>query len=80
MAVQTLAGIARNGASEQARVAAAQALLDRGWGRAPQAHVVEGGGDFRVVIRQISDVTMPHCELCGAAGVNEFAAKRLAAK
>ena len=31
LSVETLAGIARNGTSEQARVSAAQALLDRGW-------------------------------------------------
>jgi hypothetical protein len=55
MAVQTLAGIARNGASEQARVAAAQALLDRGWGKAIQPHTGEEGGDIRIVIRRIID-------------------------
>ena len=33
-AIDTLAGICQNGRSESARVAAAVALLDRGWGRA----------------------------------------------
>jgi hypothetical protein len=36
-----------------ARVAAAGILLDRGWGRAPQAHTGEDGGDLRIVFRQI---------------------------
>jgi hypothetical protein len=57
LSVQTLAGIARNGSSEQARVSAASALLDRGWGKAPQVHSGEDGGSIRVIIRQIIDVT-----------------------
>ena len=36
-----------------ARVQAANILLDRGWGRPPQAHTGEDGGEIRVVIRQI---------------------------
>jgi hypothetical protein len=32
-----------------ARVSAAGILLDRGWGKAPQSHVGEDGGDLRVV-------------------------------
>src|SRR4029077_16808992 len=43
LSVQTLAGIARNSTSDQARVSAAQALLDRGWGKAPQQHTGEDG-------------------------------------
>ena len=54
LSIQTLAGIARNGTSESARVSAAQALLDRGWGRAPQVHSGEDGGDIRIIIRQIT--------------------------
>src|SRR4029079_17219729 len=57
LSVQTLAGIARNGASEQARVAAAQALLDRGWGKPPQVHADADGGPIRVFIRSIIDTT-----------------------
>jgi hypothetical protein len=48
-----LAGIAQNGESESARVAAANILLDRGWGRAPQEHANEGG-EITVVIRNIT--------------------------
>ena len=37
-----------------ARVQAANILLDRGWGKPPQAHTGENGeGDIRVVIRHI---------------------------
>ena len=57
LSVQTLAGIARNGTSEQARVAASQALLDRGWGKPPQVHSGEDGGAITVIIRSIFDTT-----------------------
>ena len=53
LSVQTLAGIARNSTSDQARVSAAQALLDRGWGKAIQPHTDEAGGDIHIVIRRI---------------------------
>jgi len=53
-AIGSLARIAADGESEAARVAACCALLDRGWGRAPQAHTGEDGeGDIRVTIRHI---------------------------
>jgi hypothetical protein len=53
-ALDTLAGIARNGENEGARVQAAIALLDRGWGKAPVTHTGEDGeGDIRVTIRHI---------------------------
>lgn len=43
-AIATLAGIMRQKkASASARVAAAQALLDRGWGKPPQAIQHSGG-------------------------------------
>ena len=35
-ALSTLAGIAQNGQSESARVAASVAILDRGWGKPTQ--------------------------------------------
>ena len=58
LSVQTLAGIARNSTSDQARVSAAQALLDRGWGKAIQPHAGDdGNGRIQVVIRQLIDVT-----------------------
>jgi hypothetical protein len=36
-------------------VSAVQALLDRGWGKAPQPHAGEDDKDIRVTIRQIVD-------------------------
>jgi hypothetical protein len=35
-------------------VSAAQALLDRGWGKPPQSLTGEVGGDIRIIIRQIT--------------------------
>ena len=55
LGIKTLAGIARNSTPASARVSAAHALLDRGWGKAIQPHAGEDGGDIRVVIRQIID-------------------------
>jgi hypothetical protein len=49
-----------------ARVAAAGILLDRGWGRATQAHTGENGGDIRVVIRRIAEETDDDVGLNGA--------------
>jgi len=56
MAIKILAGIAKDGTNDAARVSAAVALLDRGWGRPPQAHTGEQGqGKIRVVIRHLVD-------------------------
>jgi hypothetical protein len=43
-ALSTLAAIMKSGASEQARVAAANALLDRGYGKPAQALTEAEGG------------------------------------
>jgi hypothetical protein len=54
LAINTLAGIARSPkCPPAARVTAAIALLDRGYGRPPQEHSGEDGGEIRVTIRQI---------------------------
>ena len=54
MAIKILAGIAKDGTNEAARVSAAVALLDRGWGKPLQTHTGEDGeGKIRVVIRHI---------------------------
>ena len=51
MAIQTLAGIAQNGTSEPARVAAANSLIDRGWGKPAQPHDGDGdGGPMQLVV------------------------------
>lgn len=50
-AIQTLVQVAKSGASDSARVAAANALLDRGFGRPPQAleHTGKNGGPIEAV-------------------------------
>jgi len=53
MGVKVLAGIAENGTSEPARVAAAVALLDRGWGKPKQDNSHEVKGEIRVVLREM---------------------------
>jgi hypothetical protein len=53
LGIQTLAGIARNSTSDAARVSAASALLDRGWGKAQQDGNVQG--EVRVVLRRMLD-------------------------
>jgi hypothetical protein len=51
MGIKVLAGIAQHGTSEAARISAIALLLERGWGKPPQAHT--GEGDIRVTIRHI---------------------------
>ena len=50
-AIASLAGIATNGKSESARVAACDVLLQRGWGK-PQSSEAENG-EIRITIRKI---------------------------
>jgi hypothetical protein len=58
LCIKVLAGIvSQEAVPPAARVSAAQALLDRGWGRAPQLLSGEDGGGIQVIIRQIVDVT-----------------------
>jgi predicted SpoU family rRNA methylase len=53
VAIKILAGIAKDGTHDAARVSAAVALLDRGWGKPPQAHTGEDDKNIHVSIRQI---------------------------
>ena len=55
LCVKVLAGIvSQEAVPPAARVAAAGILLDRGWGKAPQAHSGEDGeGEIRVTIRHL---------------------------
>ena len=54
LAIRTLTGICGSKtAPAAARVSAAQALLDRGWGKAPQPHTGEDNKDIRVTVRNI---------------------------
>jgi hypothetical protein len=57
MGLKMLAGIASNeNAPAAARVSAVGLLLDRGWGKAPQAHTGENGeNDVRITIRNITE-------------------------
>jgi hypothetical protein len=51
IAIKVLAGIAKDGTNDAARVAAACALLDRGWGKPPQTHTgPDGEADIQVTI------------------------------
>ena len=54
IAIETLAEITMFGESERGRVAAANSLLDRGWGRAPQSIDLQGDLPVRVTF-QIGD-------------------------
>jgi hypothetical protein len=48
-AIAALAGIMQNGQSDAARVAAACALLDRGWGKPSRVHIgADGEGAIQV--------------------------------
>ncbi len=49
LAVETLAEVARTSDKEAARVAAANALLERGWGRTGQATAVAGPVRIEVI-------------------------------
>ena len=52
MAIKILAGIAKDGTNEGARVSAAVALLDRGWGKPSQTHTgADGEGDIQITVR-----------------------------
>ena len=54
MGLRVLCGIAENGTSEAARVSAVALILERGWGKAPQAHTgSDGEGGIKVIIRHI---------------------------
>ena len=54
--IRVLASIMRQPEhSDAARIQAANILLDRGWGRAPQARADEDRKDIRVTIRKIGE-------------------------
>jgi hypothetical protein len=54
LAIDTLAEIAAHGVSEMARIAAANSLLDRGWGK-PAASLELRDPDFESVIELIAE-------------------------
>jgi hypothetical protein len=53
-AVRTLAGVSESSDSDAARVAAAVALLDRGWGRPNQPHEAKLEGSLEIILRDIA--------------------------
>jgi hypothetical protein len=54
-AINTLVEIMENReVNESARVSAANSLLDRGWGKAPQAITGEDGGPLTLVLKQFT--------------------------
>jgi hypothetical protein len=57
MGLKVLAGIASNeNAPAAARVSAVALLLERGWGKVPQAHTGEDGeNEIRVTIRHMTE-------------------------
>ena len=56
LAIRTLTGVCGSKAAPAAaRVSAASALLDRGWGKAPQPHTGEDDKDIRITIRNITE-------------------------
>jgi hypothetical protein len=60
LCIKVLAGIVSQEAlPPAARVSAASALLDRGWGKAEQSHTGSFDGDIKVTIRQIIE-TVSH--------------------
>ena len=52
--ILTLGGVATNGESEAARVSAAIALLDRGWGKPNQPHEAKLDGKVEIILRDIA--------------------------
>ena len=68
--------------AEEGDLAAIREVADRLDGKPPQAHTGGDAGDLVVVIRKLTDITVPHGELCDAdrVGPDQFTVKRLAAK
>jgi hypothetical protein len=59
LAVETLAHIMQHGTKDAARVAAAQALLDRGWGKATQAVEITDTSEPLQIVRTYQDKAGP---------------------
>jgi len=53
-AVLTLAGVSESSESDAARVTAAIALLDRGWGKPNQPHEAKLEGSLEIILRDIA--------------------------
>ena len=54
-AIETLADLMRHGKDERVRGTAAQALLDRGWGKAKVEVVSNGEGGYLELLRAVNE-------------------------
>jgi hypothetical protein len=54
ISIETLSGVAKSGTSEAARVSAAIALLDRGWGKPNQPTENKIEGKVEIVLRDLA--------------------------
>ena len=54
-AIETLVDLMRHGKDERVRGTAAQALLDRGWGKAKVEVVSNGEGGYLELLRAVND-------------------------
>ena len=56
-ALETLVELMRDGKDERVRGTAAQALLDRGWGK-PKAEVLTENADYRAALQEVSHLIL----------------------
>ena len=56
-ALETLVELMRDGKDERVRGTAAQALLDRGWGK-PKVEVLTENGDYRAALQEVSHLIL----------------------
>ena len=60
-AIETLVDLMRHGKDERVRGTAAQAILDRGWGRAKVEVVSNGEGGYLELLRAVNERPKRHC-------------------
>jgi len=60
-AIETLVGLMRHGRDERVRGSAAQALLDRGWGKAKMEVVSNAEGGYLELLRTVNERPKRNC-------------------
>ena len=60
-AIETLVDLMRHGKDERVRGTAAQAILDRGWGRAKVEAVSSGEGGYLELLRAVNERSKRKC-------------------
>ena len=60
-AIETLVDLMRHGRDERVRGTAAQALLDRGWGKAKVEVVSNAEGGYLELLRAVNERPKRHC-------------------